>query len=55
MLCRQRFPEDEATLSIRFPFMDVDGLAFTIEPSGRVSECSYAIGARRLADVTCAE
>lgn len=52
-MCRARFPEDEATTTFRFPFLDVDGLAFTIEPDGHVSACEYSVGANRLADVEC--
>jgi len=54
VLCRARFPADESVTSIRFPFFDIDGLSFTIQPSGMVSECAYRIGQRQLAEVTCA-
>ena len=35
--------------------VDVDGLAFTIEPAGRVSSCAYSVSGRVLADVACSE
>ncbi|MEZ4336824.1 MAG: hypothetical protein R3B82_09375 [Sandaracinaceae bacterium] len=55
VLCRARFPAEESTTTIRYPFVDVDGLAFTIEPAGRVSSCAYSVSGRVLADVACSE
>lgn len=55
VLCRARFPTEEGTTTIRFPFVEVDGLVFTIEPAGRVSSCAYSISGRVLADITCSE
>jgi hypothetical protein len=59
VMCRQRFtvavqdPESGPT-TVRVPFVDVDGLSFQIEPDGTVSSCRYTVGARTLADVSCA-
>ena len=53
VLCRARFPAEESTTTIRFPFIDVDGLVFTSTPEGRVTDCAYSVSGRVLADVTC--
>lgn len=54
VMCRARFPAEQETTTIRFPFIDVDGLAFTIEPDGRVSACEYSVSGTVLADHRCA-
>ncbi len=55
VMCRARFPAEEEITTIRFPFLDVDGLAFTIEPDGRVSACEYSVSGTVLADARCGE
>jgi hypothetical protein len=45
--------QGSGAVTLRLPFIDVDGLVFDVEPSGVVTTCRYEVGADVLADVAC--
>jgi len=53
VICRARFAPREGITEVRYPFVDVDGLVFTIASSGRVRGCEYSYRAQELAAVEC--